>query len=105
MPWQVARESYGCAPEVTCAGDLQSTIPYIPTHLDYMLYELLKNAMRCASELSNILVCFFHLLRACELFVSMAMVIQGKSQFMRGHVAHLCCACSYFSYWAVAHGS
>lgn len=43
---QVSRETYGVAPEVTCTGDLQSTIPYIPTHLDYMLYELLKNAMR-----------------------------------------------------------
>ena len=45
---QVSRETYGVAPEVTCTGDLQSTIPYIPTHLDYMLYELLKNAMRFA---------------------------------------------------------
>lgn len=52
---QVARETYGCAPEVTCTGDLQSTIPYIPTHLDYMLYELLKNAMRCVLELHVLL--------------------------------------------------
>lgn len=47
---QVSRETYGLAPEVTCTGDLQSTIPYIPTHLDYMLYELLKNAMRAVIE-------------------------------------------------------
>lgn len=53
---QVARETYGCAPEVTCTGDLQSTIPYIPTHLDYMLYELLKNAMRCVLELCCLLM-------------------------------------------------
>jgi hypothetical protein len=39
-------ETYGTAPEVVVSGDPHVTIPYIPAHLDYMLYELLKNAMR-----------------------------------------------------------
>lgn len=40
-------ETYGTAPDVVVSGDPHVTIPYIPAHLDYMLYELLKNAMRC----------------------------------------------------------
>ncbi|KXZ53308.1 hypothetical protein GPECTOR_7g1202 [Gonium pectorale] len=43
---QVCMETYGTAPDVVVSGDPQLTIPYIPAHLDYMLYELLKNAMR-----------------------------------------------------------
>lgn len=39
-------ETYGIAPEIIISGDRKSTIAYIPTHLDYMLYELVKNAMR-----------------------------------------------------------
>lgn len=41
---QVCTETYGMAGDVLVEGE--ALFPYIPTHLDYMLYELLKNAMR-----------------------------------------------------------
>ncbi|PNW81573.1 hypothetical protein CHLRE_06g252300v5 [Chlamydomonas reinhardtii] len=47
---QVCMETYGTAPDVVVSGDPHVTIPYIPAHLDYMLYELLKNAMRAVVE-------------------------------------------------------
>jgi [3-methyl-2-oxobutanoate dehydrogenase (acetyl-transferring)] kinase len=34
----------------SCCGLSLQTIPYIPSHLDYMLYELLKNAARATVE-------------------------------------------------------
>lgn len=43
-------EVYGAAPEVRVSGDLGAALPYIPSHLDYMLYELLKNAVRATAE-------------------------------------------------------
>lgn len=43
---QVCTETFGVAPEVVLSGDTNSTIQYIPVHLDYMLFELLKNAAR-----------------------------------------------------------
>lgn len=43
-------EHYGVAPDVTLSGDTHLTIPYIPAHLDYMLYELLKNSARAVVE-------------------------------------------------------
>ncbi|EFN56714.1 hypothetical protein CHLNCDRAFT_21859, partial [Chlorella variabilis] len=43
-------EHYGVAPDVFVSGDTSLTIPYIPAHLDYMLYELLKNSARAVVE-------------------------------------------------------
>lgn len=43
-------ETFGMAPEVLVSGDTSLKVPYIPAHLDYMLYELLKNAARAVVE-------------------------------------------------------
>jgi len=43
---QVCSEAYGLAPEVVVSGDMSARLPYLTSHLDYMVYELLKNAMR-----------------------------------------------------------
>ncbi len=47
---QVCKETYGAAPDVRVVGDKGALVAYIPTHLDYMLFELLKNAMRATME-------------------------------------------------------
>jgi pyruvate dehydrogenase kinase 2/3/4 len=41
---------YGDAPQVDIKGRLDLTFPYMPTHLHYILLELLKNAMRATME-------------------------------------------------------
>jgi pyruvate dehydrogenase kinase 2/3/4 len=41
---------YGDAPEVIMSGRLDLTFPYVPTHLHYILLELLKNSMRATVE-------------------------------------------------------
>jgi pyruvate dehydrogenase kinase 2/3/4 len=41
---------YGAAPAVEISGRLDLTFCYIPTHLHYILLELLKNAMRATME-------------------------------------------------------
>jgi pyruvate dehydrogenase kinase 2/3/4 len=41
---------YGDAPRVNVMGRLDLTFPYIPTHVHYILLELLKNAMRATME-------------------------------------------------------
>jgi len=41
---------YGDAPEVIMSGRLDLTFPYVPTHLHYIILELLKNSMRATVE-------------------------------------------------------
>jgi len=41
---------YGDAPEVIVTGQLDLTFPYVPTHLHYILLELLKNSMRATVD-------------------------------------------------------
>jgi len=45
---------YGDAPDVIISGRLDLTFPYVPTHLHYIMLELLKNSMRVCSLLNQI---------------------------------------------------
>ncbi len=50
MPPQVCSETYGVCPDVVLSGDVGAQLAYIPAHMDYMLYELLKNGARAVVE-------------------------------------------------------
>jgi pyruvate dehydrogenase kinase 2/3/4 len=41
---------HGVVPDVTIHGRTSNTFPYVPSHLYYMLLELLKNSMRATVE-------------------------------------------------------
>eukprot|EP00951_Prasinocladus_malaysianus_P007967 scaffold57375_cov31-Prasinocladus_malaysianus.AAC.1 len=43
---QVCNETYGRSPDIIVSGDVRAVMPYIPMHIDYMLYELMKNSSR-----------------------------------------------------------
>ncbi|KAJ3123483.1 hypothetical protein HK098_001871 [Nowakowskiella sp. JEL0407] len=45
--------NYGSAPEFSINGDIDTIVTYLPVHLEYILLELLKNAMRATVERSN----------------------------------------------------
>lgn len=47
---QVCIETYGVAPEISINGDTDLVMAYIPAHIDYILYEILKNAARAVVE-------------------------------------------------------
>lgn len=46
----MCNRKFGDSPEVVICGRLDLCFPYIPTHLHYILLELLKNAMRATVE-------------------------------------------------------
>mmetsp|Transcript_10005 Transcript_10005/g.19631 ORF Transcript_10005/g.19631 Transcript_10005/m.19631 type:complete len:449 (+) Transcript_10005:348-1694(+) len=46
----MCERQYADAPEVEFLGRVDLTFPYIPSHLYYVLFELLKNSMRAVAE-------------------------------------------------------
>lgn len=46
----MCNRKYGDAPEVIITGRLDLTFPYVPTHLHYIMLELLKNSMRATVD-------------------------------------------------------
>ena len=47
---KLCEREFGTAPEVIIEGDTERRFPYIPSHLYYMLFELLKNGMRAVVQ-------------------------------------------------------
>lgn len=47
---EVCQRTYGCHPDLRIEGHQGTSLSYIPVHLEYMLLELLKNAMRSTVE-------------------------------------------------------
>ncbi|CAD5121075.1 DgyrCDS9613 [Dimorphilus gyrociliatus] len=47
---RMCEDKYGHSPEVKINGHLSCSFPYIPQPLDYVLHEMLKNAMRATVE-------------------------------------------------------
>ncbi|KAI8869981.1 alpha-ketoacid dehydrogenase kinase [Ramicandelaber brevisporus] len=50
---EVCERNYGIAPEFVLKGHVNSTFQYIPTHLNYSIFEVLKNAYRSTVENSQ----------------------------------------------------
>jgi len=50
---EVCYQTYGIVPTIEYKGNTKVTIPYIPAHLEFVCFELLKNAMRAVVEHKN----------------------------------------------------
>lgn len=50
---QLCDMHYGSSPDYIIQGQTDTEIPYIPVHVEYILMELMKNAMRATVEFSN----------------------------------------------------
>ncbi|KAL4292081.1 hypothetical protein GQ457_14G017690 [Hibiscus cannabinus] len=46
----ICLREYGSAPEIVIYGDPSFTFPYVPTHLQLMVFELVKNSLRAVQE-------------------------------------------------------
>ncbi|CAN0447813.1 unnamed protein product, partial [Discosporangium mesarthrocarpum] len=65
----VCTRQYGDAPDVTLHGRLNLTFSYVPSHLHYIMMELLKNSMRATVD--------FHGLDNMERFPIRVVVADG----------------------------
>eukprot|EP01007_Sphenomonas_quadrangularis_P004067 NODE_944_length_1076_cov_80.413827_g776_i0.p1 GENE.NODE_944_length_1076_cov_80.413827_g776_i0~~NODE_944_length_1076_cov_80.413827_g776_i0.p1 ORF type:complete len:288 (+),score=16.37 NODE_944_length_1076_cov_80.413827_g776_i0:32-895(+) len=52
---RICESHYGVSPHVEFLGDLQSRIAYVPGHLEYCCFEIVKNALRATVEHSRAL--------------------------------------------------
>ncbi|KAE8733181.1 dehydrogenase kinase [Hibiscus syriacus] len=46
----ICLREYGTAPDIVIYGDPSFTFPYVPTHLQLMVFELVKNSLRAVQE-------------------------------------------------------
>jgi len=53
MKKELCETNYGIAPEVVFDGATEITFPYISVHMEYIIFELLKNAMRATVEYND----------------------------------------------------
>lgn len=50
---QICERTYGHSPPLQFRGDPDVVLAHIPVHLEYMILELMKNAMRCTVEFTE----------------------------------------------------